>query len=228
MRNPFRVCPFCDSPVLKGDFLCSGCRELVTQYRKTQKCAVCGQDKGKLPLCSECDKKLPPFRLAISCYYYDGVMKEGLLAYKLAHQFYKAKGFAKLMAETLNSYRVSADIIVPVPSGFKTFHKTGYSPALEIALPLKRLLKIPLSARILRKRAGVVRQSSLDGKERVENAKQSFLPIHWNKRKIQGKTVLLIDDVYTTGSTARECTKLLLKMGAKDVYVLTLLGNAKR
>ena len=228
MKNPFRICPFCDSPVSNEDFLCPKCRNLIKEYRKTQKCAICGQDKGKLPLCEECDKKLPPFRLAISCYYYDGVMKEGLLAYKLAHQFYKAKGFAKLMAETLESYRITPDIITAVPSGFKAFCKTGYHPALEIAIVLKKFLKVPLCTGFLRKKFGAIRQSSLSGKERVENAKQSFLPIRWNKRKIQEKTVLLIDDVYTTGSTARECTKLLLKMGAKDVYVLTLLGNAKR
>lgn len=228
MKNPFRICPFCDSSVTKNDFLCPKCREAITQYRKTPKCVVCGQDKGKVPLCDECDKKLPPFRLAVSCYYYDGTMKEALLAYKLGHQFYKAKGFAKLMAETLESYRISPDIITPVPSGIKSFYKIGYSPALEIAIPLKKLLNIPLSARLLRKRPGAVRQSSLNGKERIENAKHSFLPIRWNKRKIQGKTVLLVDDVYTTGSTAKECSKLLLKMGAKDVYVLTLLGNAKR
>lgn len=227
MKNPFRICPFCDSPAPKGDFLCPKCRELITQYRKKQKCALCGQDKGKLPLCAECDQHLPPFRLAISCYYYDGIIKEGLLSYKLAHQFYKAKGFARLMAETIEPYLIPADIIVPVPSGFPSFWKAGYHSALEIALPLKKMMKLPLSSRILRKKPDAVRQSSLSGKERVENAKHSFLPIRWNKRKIQGKTVLLIDDVYTTGSTARECTKLLLGMGAKNVYVLTLLGNAK-
>ena len=62
----------------------------------------------------------------------------------------------------------------------------------------------------------------------IENAKTSFVALPHRRKKIQGKTVLLIDDVYTTGSTARECTKLLLSLGAKDVYVLTLLGNAKR
>lgn len=228
MKNLLQICPFCDNPVPKGDFLCPKCRELIHQYRKTPKCAICGQDKGKLPLCEECDKKLPPFRLAVSCYYYDGVMKDGLLGYKLGKQFYKAKGFAKLMAETLKTYRISPDIITSVPSSAKSFWKMGYSPALELALPLKKMLKIPLSARVLSKKPFAVRQSSLNGKERVENAKHSFLPIGWNQRRIKGKTVLLVDDVYTTGSTARECSKLLLKMGAKDVYVLTLLGNAKR
>ena len=111
MKNPFRICPFCDSSVTKNDFLCPKCREAITQYRKTPKCVVCGQDKGKVPLCDECDKKLPPFRLAVSCYYYDGAMKEGLLAYKLAHQFYKAKGFAKLMAETLEAMQATEDEI---------------------------------------------------------------------------------------------------------------------
>lgn len=228
MKNLFTVCPFCDSPVPANDFLCPACRELITQYRKIQKCAVCGQDKGKLPLCDECDKHLPPFRLAVSCYHYDGVMKDSLLAYKLAHQFYKAKGFSKLMAETLQQYRISADIIVPVPSGMKTFHKSGYAPALELGFPLKKILKIPLSARVLRKKPFATRQSALNGKERVENAKQSFLPCMFGSRKVHGKTVLLIDDVYTTGSTAKACSKLLKQLGAKDVYVLTLLGNAKR
>ncbi len=228
MKNLFHICPFCDSPALENDFLCAKCRSLITEYRKTPKCVICGQEKGKLPLCEECDKHLPPFRLAVSCYYYDGIMKDGLLSYKLGHQFYKAKGFAKLMAETLASYRIAADIIIPVPSGIRNIHKMGYSPALEIAFPLRKLLNIPLSARVLYKKPFSPRQSSLDGKERVENAKRSFASIRWNRRKVEGKGVLLVDDVYTTGSTAKECSKLLLKMGAKDLYVLTLLGNAKR
>ncbi len=228
MKNPFRICAFCDNPVSKDDFLCPKCRELVTQYRKTPKCAICGQDKGQTPLCKECDKKLPPFRLAISCYYYDGIPKDALLAYKLGHQFYKAKGFAKLMAETLNAYHITPDLITAVPSGVKTFYKTGYSPALELAIPLKKLLKIPLCAGFLRKKLFAKRQSSLNGKERVENAKNSFIALPHRKKKIQSKTDLLIDDVYTTGSTARECSKILLEMGAKNVYVLTLLGNSKR
>ena len=228
MKKTFRICPFCDTPVFKGDFLCPKCRSLITEYRKTPKCAICGQDKGKLPLCDECDKKLPPFRLAISCYYYDGVMKDGLLTYKLAHQFYKAKGFAQLMAETLKTYRISPDIITPVPTGVKSFIKMGYNPALEMAIPLKKLLNIPLYSGFLRKKLFSTRQSALNGKERMANAKQSFAALPHRKKKLQGKTVLLVDDVYTTGSTAQECSKLLLGMGAKDVYVLTLLGNAKR
>ena len=228
IKNPFRICPFCDNPVSKEDFLCPKCRNLIKEYRKTQKCAICGQDKGKLPLCDECDKKLPPFRLAISCYYYDSVAKDGLLAYKLGHQFHKAKGFGKLMAETLESYRISPNIITAVPSGFKSFFKMGYHPALDIAIVLKKILKVPLCAGFLRKKFGAIRQSSLSGKERVENAKNSFATLPFHQKKLQGKTVLLVDDVYTTGSTARECSKLLLKMGAKDVYVLTRLGNAKR
>ncbi len=228
MKNPFRICPFCDSPAPKDDFLCPKCRELIKEYRKTPRCVVCGQDKGQTPLCKECDKQLPPFRLAISCYHYDSTPKEALLAYKLGNQFYKAKGFAKLMAETLASYRITPDLITAVPSGIKTFLKTGYSPALELAMPLKKMLKIPLCAGFLRKKLFTKRQSSLNGKERVENAKISFVALPHRKKKIRGKTVLLIDDVYTTGSTARECTKLLLSLGAKDVYVLTLLGNAKR
>ena len=80
----------------------------------------------------------------------------------------------------------------------------------------------------LRKKLFAVRQSSLDGKKRVENAKKCFAPLPFSQKKLQGKTVLLIDDVYTTGSTARECTKILKQSGAKEVYVLTLLGNAKR
>lgn len=228
MKNPFHICPFCDAPAPEADFLCPKCRELINQYRKTPKCGICGQDKGKLPLCSECDKKLPPFRLAISCYYYDGVMKDGLLSYKLGQQFYKAKGFAKLMAETLENYHIRADIITAVPTGMKSFYKLGYNPAFELALLLQKMLKIPACTMFLRKKLFAVRQSSLDGKKRVENAKKCFAPLPFFQKKLQGKTVLLIDDVYTTGSTARECTKILKQSGAKEVYVLTLLGNAKR
>lgn len=226
MKRLLSRCPFCNQRPNEADFLCSDCREAIEAYRKIPKCTVCGQPSGAEPLCESCKKKLPSFHLATTCYFYHGKMKEALLDYKFRHQFYKAKGFAKLMKETIEALGVEIDLITAVPTGFSSIAAHGYNSPLEMAYLLKQYLKRPLYPGLLRKKPFVKRQSSLNRERRLQNVKGSFLFAKWHQKKMKGKQILLVDDVYTTGATANECSRILKKNGAAAVYVVTLLGGS--
>ncbi|MBO5408813.1 MAG: ComF family protein [Clostridia bacterium] len=219
------LCPFCEKPVTPGDFLCESCRKKLTSYQKLPKCPLCGRTVVTTGICNVCEENSPKFDLAISCQGYHDVFKDGLLAYKFRREFYRAKGFSRLMTETFRKLGVCADCITAVPSDPFTVSKRGYNSSLELAFPMKKLLKLPFYPTLLRKKWFVKRQATLNRKERLENVKGNFCFSKRFSKRIAGKRILLVDDVMTTGATVNECCKLLKKNGAKEVYVVTLLGN---
>lgn len=220
------LCPFCEKRIHTNDFLCEQCRAKIEAYNKLHKCSLCGQPRTSESVCLTCKERKPAVSLAASCYHYDGIFRDALLGYKFQHQFYKANGFGKLLLEKLEKMGLEIDCITAVPIGPLAFKKRGYNAPLEIAYVMNRSLKLPCYANLLLKRWFAKRQSTLSAGQRRRNAKGTFFinPLH--KTKLQGKRILLIDDVYTTGSTSDECARILKKYGAKDVYLLTLLGNA--
>ncbi len=176
-------------------------------------------------ICKICDENSPKFDLAISCQKYEGIFKDALLSYKFNREFYRAKAFSKLMAESFLKLGVLADCITAVPSDPFTVLKRGYNSPVELAFLLKKLLKLPFYPTLLRKKWFVKRQATLNRKERLSNVKGNFLFTKRLQKRIEGKRILLIDDVMTTGSTINECSKILKANGAKAVYVVTLLGT---
>lgn len=228
MKSPFSLCPFCDTSINETDFLCPDCRAKIETYNKLHKCAICGQPRTTEPVCTACKEKKPAFTLVCSCYHYDGIFREALLAYKLGHQFHKAKGFSLLLLEKFKKLGLEIDCITAVPVGPSTYWKYDYNAPLEMLYAMNRKLKLPCYTGLLRKRWFAKRQSSLTGSKRLQNVKGNFRVANRFRDKIKGKRILVIDDVYTTGSTANECARILKKEGAKEVYFLTLLGNASR
>ena len=228
MKLLFAHCPFCDARLAGTDFLCPACREKIEDYNKLPKCSLCGQPKGLEPVCLTCKEKKPKTTLVFSCYHYDDVFRDGLLQYKFKHQFHKAKGFSRLLLEKWRKTGLEVDFITAVPISPSTYRKYGYNAPYEIAAAMNRELNLTFLPRLLLKKWFVKRQSSLKGAERVRNVKGNFLFAPWCRKKIKGKRILVIDDVYTTGSTANECARVLKQNGAKSVYFLTVLGNASR
>lgn len=225
MKNPFRRCPFCNKTLSTNDILCPDCREKINAYNKLPKCAICGQPHANTPLCPQCEKELPKFDLAICLYYYTGIYKESLIDYKFNGQFYKAKPFSGLLREIFEKLGVEIDCITAVPDNLRSMWKRRYNSPLEMAYCLHRMLKKPIYPTLLRKKWRVKQQSRLNRTQRLQNVKNGFLFNRFYQKQIDGKAVLLIDDVITTGATANECARILKKNGAASVYTVTLLGS---
>jgi len=106
-------------------------------------------------------------------------------------------------------------ILIPVPLSKKKLKERGFNQAKEIGKELSKFLKIPLISDCLIKIKETLPQVELSDEEREENIKGVFSC--QNQNKIQGRKILLIDDVYTTGSTMEECARVLKKAGVKEV-----------
>lgn len=115
------------------------------------------------------------------------------------------------------------DVIIPVPLHIKRLRERGFNQSLLLARAVGRKNNIPVNPFGLKRIRWTEPQVNLSGKERKINVKGAF-EFHGD---VKGKTVLLIDDVYTTGATVAECSKVLKKGGAKGVCVLTLARTSE-
>lgn len=152
-------------------------------------------------------------RLTAVCRY-ENSARRAVLEYKKGFYIYSAEAFAALMSEALGKELAGYDMIVPVPSAPERYFKRGYSPAGKIARLISNRCGVPLCS-VLKAHSGISEQKSLSAAERKENARLLFEL----KRRVDlsGRSVLLTDDVCTTGSTLSVCAMLLRKAGAADV-----------
>jgi ComF family protein len=119
----------------------------------------------------------------------------------------------------MSSYSWVIDIVIPVPLGSQRERQRGYNQAALIALPLALKLQLPYNPRILKRIRETQSQVELSLKERQINLEGAF---HAQRQPIDGKQILIIDDVTTSGSTLNACAEALIEVGAKAVYGLTI------
>ncbi len=190
------------------------------------KCGVCG--KIGLPICRECEERLKPYELNLVqkdkffIYKYQDIIRNLLLNYKFNDASYLANSFAYLIKNNKKIYSIlkSYDIIILVPLHKKRMNERGYNQTELIA----KKLGIPVETNCLIKTKNIKPQSTKTAKERQIDIKNVFAI--QNVEKIKNKKLLLLDDIYTTGSTANECIKTLSKATnkigflaiAKDTY----------
>lgn len=111
------------------------------------------------------------------------------------------------------------DLVLPVPLHKKRLRHRGFNQSALLARHVAKRISIPLITDCLVRVKDTVPQVGLHAKERKKNIKNAF---EVRNKCIEAKRLMLIDDVFTTGATVRECSKVLKKAGAKDIYVVTL------
>jgi ComF family protein len=152
---------------------------------------------------------------------------DGVIALKFHHRLELAEFFARILI-----YYIKMDMkengfegIVPVPLHFRRYHTRGYNQTEEIGKVLSRSLDLPLWPEVLRRKRHTRPQTRLAHSERMKNVNDAFAPAF--VEHIQDKHVLLLDDVYTTGSTLNVCARVLKEAGAREVTALTLCRALK-
>jgi len=189
-------------------------------------CVSCGrffEDGSPAHLCLDCLREMPPFSRHRSCSSYGGKVKEVILLYKYRHFRVLGIDLARFAERALGGDEGlwwGVEAIVPVPLHPRRRRERGFNQAQVIAAELARLKGIDLVDDALVKVKNVPPQTSLQARERAHNIRGAFKIK--KAEEIEGKTVLLLDDVYTTGSTLRECALALKKSGVKDVRALTI------
>jgi len=205
--------------------ICHACWKSIRASHPSY-CLCCGRFFEALEephVCQVCLEKRPPFSHHRSCGKYKGKLKDIILLYKYRHFQVLGKDLANFVYRALGREEEiwwKVDAIIPVPLHPKRKKKRGFNQAQIIAKELARIKGIELRDQMLLKIKNVPPQTSLRVEERAENVSGAFGVAKGNK--IKGKVVLLVDDVYTTGSTIRECSSVLRKAGVKEVKALTV------
>jgi len=122
--------------------------------------------------------------------------------------------------DCLNSSFPCLDLVVPIPLHRKKLRERGFNQAELIAKVVAQHLQVRLTKGNLKRIKATVTQTSLDRKERRRNLREAFTVK--NRDEFQAKNVLLVDDVYTTGTTIKEAARVLKEARVKDVYVFAL------
>jgi ComF family protein len=176
-------------------------------------------------LCLKCrDKKKPWDRFGFY-QQYSGLLRKLILSFK----FQGCLGYASVLqdlvcqAYTAHLSACAPEVIVPVPLGSKRLRQRGFNQCLELVRVLSHMLAVPINIQALERIRETRPQSELGFRERQFNLNKAMLA---HEDHLRGKRVLLVDDIYTTGSTVISCTHALKKAGALKVDVLVLARSA--
>jgi ComF family protein len=131
---------------------------------------------------------------------------------------------AQHLVSLFRQYNWSIDLVVPVPLGKERLRQRGYNQAALLAQPFAYELELPYTARILNRIKETQSQVDLSFTERQSNVKDAFQAAC---QDVEGKQILVIDDVTTSGSTLNACADALMKAGARSVFGLTLARPVK-
>jgi ComF family protein len=173
-------------------------------------------------LCSWCLWNDPDFDMARSSVRYRGPVRRALQAFKYAYATYLVRDFVPLLEACVRAHyqAIDFDTIVCVPLYRKKERERTYNQARLLAQGLARTLGVPFLPRALRRIRSTSTQTNLTARQRRENVHNAFRTgkASW----IEGRNILLVDDVMTTGATVNECSRVLKKARAASVHVVTI------
>ena len=210
-------CFCCGALVPDSDYLCEDCAGRLPVVRDA--CPVCGKP-GDACICGQLEGWLT--RAAAPLCYREGV-RHGIHRFKYDGRFYYAQFLARMMADCVRQQFAGEafDAVTYVPMHRRKRWQRGYCPAELLARPLAKQLGLPVYGRLLSHTGkGRTQMKLRHVGERRENAARSFA-VQPGARRLEGKRLLLVDDVFTTGSTAECCARLLRGLGAEAVFVVT-------
>jgi ComF family protein len=178
--------------------------------------------EGADHLCGDCLVSRPPYALARAVARYESVLHDVIHVFKYKGKVTIGEILGKIMADHVYPGFAMADyaLIVPVPLHPKRLRERGFNQAVILAREISKKVSIPLDYLTLRRHVFTEPQVSLGKEQRTANVRGAFAVK--NTRKIEGRRIILVDDVYTTGSTIKECAAELLRCGAAEVAALTL------
>lgn len=178
-------------------------------------------------LCSSCLADAPPFESARSALTYNDTSRDLILGFKHADKTYAVKAFTPWLERAGEDMIKEADFLVPVPLHRQRLIARRYNQAGIMAQALSKETNVPVLIDALQRVRATRSQGHLKARERHKNVRKAFIVPETYRETLRGKTVILIDDVYTTGATLKECTKALLAGGAEKVHALTLARVAR-
>jgi len=217
-----RRCPLCDEPVpVTDELICHTC-ERKMRYIEGARCRKCGKklaDDTKL-YCEDCEKRRHAFDYGYALYAYRD-MHESIYRYKSQKRCEYARFYAKDIWTHLREEirRMNADALIPVPLHASRQRMRGYNQSELLTRELSPLCGVPSRSDIIQRVRKTIPQKELDMLGRQNNLKKAFL-IRSDVVKLN--RVIIVDDVYTTGSTIDAVAAVLRQHGVGKIYFITL------
>ncbi|MCZ2126434.1 MAG: ComF family protein [Anaerolineales bacterium] len=209
--------PQCGGCGRTGSRWCEGCQNNVKILNGTI-CEICGLPQEAPGICGACLVERPHFRSLRAWAIFENPIQKALHQLKYRRGMALGDALAAAMTDFTRRLDWSADVLAPIPLGQKRMRERGYNQVAMIAKPLALSLGMQYAPRLLTRQKETRSQVGLSREERRENVREAFSA----DVKIQGKTVLVMDDVSTTGSTLSSAAQALRVAGAKEVYALTV------
>lgn len=218
-------CPICGKIISQGFFVCPSCRKELPWIRGSI-CLICGRNvpEGE-PLCGDCLDRAHDFDICRAMCLYDDRMRQVLSELKYHHRRDIGTALGKLLAEygreLVRAWEI--DMIVPVPVHKSRLKKRGYNQAAVVAGECARLWQLPVNERAVVRKRKTKAMKELDRRERADSLRQAF---ESGPSPVMGRRVLVIDDIYTTGSTLDAVSHVLKENGARFAAGLIIcIGN---
>ncbi|WP_310450321.1 ComF family protein [Sulfuritalea sp.] len=194
-----------------GDnLLCPACSAGLP-YLSAERCPLCALPTPGAAVCGACLKQAPHFDATQAVFRYEFPLDRLIQSLKYAHRLASANFLGRALAQLAAPLR--PDLVLPVPLAPARLAERGFNQALELARPLARALGVPLELSRIHRRRDTAPQASLPWKERKRNIRRAFEC----EIDLTGKTVLVVDDVMTTGATLDELARTLKAHGATRV-----------
>lgn len=223
-------CPICDEvqeQMITGDGvprICPACEKQLVRVSQPF-CLKCGKplekDRIRREYCADCAKNAHTYTQARAVFVYQGAIIGSMHRLKYSNRRDYARIYAREAYETYQAWirRIQPQALIPVPLHKKRLRARGYNQAELLADELAKLCGIPVERQLLLRTVNTRPQKQLHAGERKNNLKNAF---QTSKKIVQLEKVLLIDDIYTTGSTVDAAAEALIGAGIKKVYVLCI------
>ncbi|MCK4708530.1 MAG: ComF family protein [Gammaproteobacteria bacterium] len=217
--NP-ALCLSCGIPVKTAEFICPHC--LSSLEKVPNPCSCCGlPNKTVTPICPACLHQPPRWQVMVAPLIYTANTRKIIHDLKFNEHIHNANALLTHMQTYYSNQLVEA--LIPVPLHKSRLLERGYNQAEEIAATLSRILDIPLDRSCLKRVKPTQSQSGLSLNKRQINIRKAF---EFTPTR-QYKSVAIIDDIITTGSTVAEICKVLKKSGIQHIEVWSLARALK-
>jgi ComF family protein len=204
----------------QGDILCHACRRSFLPVDIASACPKCGRWIGKAIVCGRCTGEKRGVEQAYFGFHFRGPLREAVHSFKFQGRKDVGRALVALLREEVKPITLAVDIILPLPLTEKRLAERGFNQSYIIAEELSLITGKPVNHRVLVKARETEDQITLSRVDRKKNMKGAFAVR--GGEAVKGKTVLLVDDLYTTGSTVGEACRTLLRSGVDKVFLFAL------
>lgn len=218
-----RTCPVCGEVVgEKEEKVCTECKEKLV-YIKNPSCSKCGKplQNFREQYCRDCKRHAHYFDRGKAVWVYNKELRESIYRFKYDNKREYADFYIEEIVKRHGGWikSLGVEVIIPVPLHKKKQKSRGFNQAEVLARGIGKALNIPVETKLICRQKNTVAQKELNSKERQKNLKNAFKIV---QNDVQLRKVLLVDDIYTTGSTIDAMATVLKSGGVKEVYMICL------